>query len=268
MSSSEFSDQDYIAFAERFINLPEANRTKFGNVFIMAGGIGRGKVFATDRQVGMEAYTFEIDAVKVMATRMMVIAKKVKDELDSGIEMLLARPNDPEPLLKLQDIVSGHLRLEDQRLRALFTSVILSAPDQKPNLILDVTLQDLRQLDNLSRAARTLGYANDHIHLVWLIGDFEVAKEENATRGSLEPEILKSVHRGVADTMHDVSSMGKEVRKYIDGDIFISFNDVNKNEAESFCIKRSGMDPVPFAEIDKDFRRRIASYVPKGALWE
>lgn len=268
MSTSELLDHDYLAFAERLIKPAEGNRTKFGHVVIIAGGIGSGKVFVTDGQVGIENYTFEIDALKLMATRTMVIGKKVKDELDRDIEKLSVTPNNLESLSKLHQIVSGHLGLDDERLLALYTTVILSAPDRKPNLILDVTLQDLRQLDNLSRAVRTLGYANDHIHLVWVVNDIKAARRSIATSGALQPEILNNALRGVAYTMHDISSMGKEVRKYMDGDIFFAFKDVESNEVDAFCFKRSGSDPMPFAEIDKDVRRRIASFVPKGAFWE
>lgn len=263
--NNQLSTENRVVLAIDLLNLNGDTGSNFGNFAMIAGGMGSGKVFANDGPTG---YFFDIDGLKTVATRKMVIAKKVRDEFDSDTETLLANLSDPEQLSKLRDIVADHIGLDDHRLQALLTTVIMSAPDQKTNLILDVTLQHLQQLDNLCRVAKALGYADDRIHLVWLVNDFEVVREEHAARGALEPEILKNVHRGVAATMHDVFSMGKDVRKYMDGQILISLTEVNRHDAESFCVKKSGKDPVQFAEIDKDFRGRIASYVPKGALWE
>lgn len=263
---NQFSADKRVVLAGDLFNLNGDAGPNLGNIAFIVGGVGSGKVYAKDGPTG---YVFDIDRLKTATVRMMAIAKNVRDEFDTDIETLLANLSDPEQLSKLRDIVADNIGLDDERLRALLTTVIMSAPNQKNNLILDVTLQDLRQLDNLCRAAKALGYASNRIHLVWIVSDFEAVKVDHSERETLAPEILKNIHRGVATTMHDVSTMGKDVRKYIDGDVLIHLSGgANNRDAETCVIKKSGRDPVSFAEIDEDFRMRIASYVPTGAQWE
>jgi hypothetical protein len=234
----------------------------------MAGGIRSGKGFVKDQLPDIEGYTFQVDILQSMVGWRMADAKKVKDELGLEIKEIFANQNDPQSVSRLHEIIAERPGAKDERLHALYVSIISGAADSKPNLILDVTLKDLRKLDNLARGAKALGYGSDKIHLVWVVDDIEVAREKNATSGTVQPEILSNIHVRVAETMHDILNMGKEIRKYMDGDLFIALNAVGLEETDRICVKRSGMDPVPFAEINKDVRRRIASYVPKGAIWE
>lgn len=263
--NNQLSVENRVVLARELFNLHGDTASNLGHVVIIAGGMGSEKVFATD---GPSDYGFEIDALRTAAVRMMVIAKKVKDEFDSDIETLRASSSDQEQLLKLQNIVAQNVGINDEQSRAFFTTVVMSGSDQKTNLIVDVTLQHLRQLDNLCRDAEALGYASDRIHLVWIVTDFDVGQAGHSPCETLAPEILKNIHRGVAMTMNDVCTMGESVRKYIDGDVLIHISGATNGDVETCVLKKSVRNPIPFAEIDRNFRMRIASYVPNGATWE
>ncbi|MGI0524013.1 hypothetical protein [Rhizobium giardinii] len=150
---NQFSAEKRVVLAGELFKLHGDADAILGTV-TNASGIGSGMVFTKDGPTG---YVFEIDALKTVATQTMVIAKKVRDEFDCDTETLLARLSNPERLSTLRDIVADHIGIDDEQLRALLTTVIVSAPGQKDHLILDVTLQDLRQLETLARVAKTLG---------------------------------------------------------------------------------------------------------------
>lgn len=291
---AEYMNEEYGMLAEKLITLAGQAYPKFGNVIIMAGGAGSGKGFVKDKLLGMEGYVFDVDALKTLAAKTDKLAKLVRDEWGIDMKELSANLKNPDNVSKLHEIISMRLGLDDKRLNALFTSIMTAAPDRKPNLIFDVTLKDLHKFDNLTRQVKSLGYANEKIHIVWVMNDIEVAVAQNGKRGRVVPaEILINTHRGVSATMHDIFNMGKEIKKYMDGDLVVAFNKTKidsevvetekqdniifKNRdakkalyvktADYFYLKRSGKDIIPFDEIDADIKRKIASYVPKGVVW-
>lgn len=278
----EFMTEEFGLLNEKLITLAGQAYPKFGNVIIMAGGAGSGKGFVKDRLVGAEGFTFDVDYLKTIAARTPAIAKKVKDELGIDMAELSANLKNPENVQKLHMIIGEYLGLDDKRVKFLYQSIISAAPDRKPNLIFDVTLKDLRKLENITRQVKTLGYADDKIHIIWVVNDIEIAMAQNAKRARTVPaEILINTHRGVSATMNDIFNMGNQIKKYMDGDIVIAFNKVGVDselvksgkggayvkDANYFYIKRSGKGMIPFDEIDADIKRKIAAYVPKGVVW-
>ena len=291
---NEYLNEEYGMLAEKLITFAGQAYPKFGNVIIMAGGAGSGKGFVKDKLIGAEGYVFDVDALKTMAAKTMAIAAKVKTELKIDMAELSANLKNPDNVSKLHEIISVYLGLDDKRLKTLYTSIITAAPDRKPNLIFDVTLKDLHKFNNLCRQVKSLGYANDKIHIVWVMNDIEVAVAQNGKRGRVVPaEILINTHRGVSSTMHDIFNMGKQIKDYMDGDLVIAFNKVGVDTelvasdkqtnsqfaghkiksasyvkaADYFYLKRSGKEIIPFDEIDADIKRKIASYVPAGVTW-
>lgn len=279
----EFMTEEFGLLNEKLITLAGQAYPKFGNVIIMAGGAGSGKGFVKDRLVGAEGFTFDVDYLKTIAARTPAIAKKVKEELGVDMAELSANLKNPENVSKLHEIIGEYLGLDDKRVKFLYQSIISAAPDRKPNLIFDVTLKDLRKLENITRQVKTLGYANDKIHIIWVVNDIEIAKAQNAKRDRTVPvEILINTHRGVSATMNDIFQMGEQIKRYMDGDIVIAFNKVGVDsdlvksdkggsyvkDANYFYIKKAGKGMIPFDEIDADIKRKIAAYVPKGVVWE
>lgn len=274
---------------------------KFGQIVIMSGGAGSGKGFIKDKLIGIEGWNFDVDALKLLAVKTPIIIKKIKNEL--GVDLSKLDPSkkgqekvlkDSENVGKLHDIIGSYLSLDDKKLTALYTSIMTSHPDRKPNIIFDVTLKDLQKLANITRQASRLGYDKKNIHVVWIVNDIEVAKEQNIKRARTVPtEILINTHRGASQTMHDIIDMGKNLTKYMDGDIVFAFNKIGVDidlktseakpskvfkskgteggsyikDAEYFYIKRSGKQVTSITKINKDIRAKISKYVPKNVEW-
>jgi len=159
---------------------------------------------------------------------------------------------------------------------------MLADKNRKPNLIFDVTLKDMRKLQNISRNVTQIGYDKSNIHIVWVVNDIEVAKRQNAMRArSVPAEILINTHRGAAQTMGDILNMGKDLAKYMDGDIVFAFNKIGVDvelsksgkggmvvtDANYFYVKRKGKSPTSIKDLNADLKRKISSYVPKNIEW-
>lgn len=290
----DYVSEQYDVLLEKLITFGGKAYPRFGNVVIMAGGAGSGKGFIKDKLVGIEGKTFDVDELKKMAAAAPMITKRVKKELGVDLDKLAANLKKPENVSKLHEIIGDYLSLDKKQLKAFYTSVFSAAPDRKPNIIFDVTLKDLRKLENLTRQASSLGYDKSNIHIVWVVNDIEVAKAQNAKRDRVVPsEILVNTHRGASNTMNDIVNMGKSLKKYMDGDIVFAFNKVGVDsnlvksdksgdkigmsgktkggqylkDAEYFYVKRKGKTPTPSNKLEADLRRKISDYVPKGADW-
>jgi len=279
LSFSSFIEESFSDLSEALITFAGQAYPKFGNVIILAGGAGSGKGFIKDKLIGAEGYNFDVDALKSLSMRTPKLVERIKKEF--GVDPSALDLKKPDDVAKLHDIIGTALNLDDKRKQILFTSIMTAAPDRKPNLIFDVTLKDLRKLQNITHQVKNLGYDNDKIHIVWVINDIEIAKKQNSERSRQVPiEILVNTHRGASFTMHDIVNMGNDLKKYMDGDIVFAFNkvkvdsDVAKSDkggmyikdAKYFYVKRSGK-PVDQEKLTKDLRAKISSYVPPSATW-
>lgn len=277
-----FSEYHYGELNEKLITFANKAYPKFGNIVIMAGGAGSGKGFIKDKLVGLEGKTFDVDELKKMAARTPAIIKKVKDELGVDLQDLGSNMRNPENVARMHEIIGDYLGLADNQLKAVYRSIVTSSAERKPNLIFDVTLKDLRKLQAITRAVKSMGYANDKIHIVWVVNDIEVAKKQNAARDRMVPvEILVNTHRGASQTMIDIINMGKELTKYMDGDIVFAFNKVGVDaslersdkggsyvkDANYFYVKRSGKAVTALTQLSREIRAKVSQYVPKNVEW-
>ena len=279
LSFSSFIEESFSDLSEALITFAGQAYPKFGNVIILAGGAGSGKGFIKDKLIGAEGYNFDVDALKSLSMRTPKLVERIKKEF--GVDPSKLDLKKPDDVAKLHDIIGTALNLDDKRKQILFTSIMTAAPDRKPNLIFDVTLKDLRKLQNITHQVKNLGYDNEKIHIVWVINDIEIAKKQNSERSRQVPiEILVNTHRGASFTMHDIVNMGNDLKKYMDGDIVFAFNkvkvdsDVAKSDkggmyikdAKYFYVKRSGK-PVDQNKLTADLRAKISEYVPPSAVW-
>jgi len=267
---------------EKLITFAKKAYPKSGHALILAGGAGSGKGFVLDNLIGMEGKKFDVDELKRLVLKAPKIAQIVKDKTGQELSKFdLTRSGD---VSKLHSIVADELNLPNKKMAAFFTSVMTKQPEDKPNVIFDVTLKDLRKLDNITRLLQGASYPTKNIHIVWVVNDVEVAKSQNTdpTRGRVVPiEILVNTHRGASQTMLDIVKMGKGLKKYMDGDITFAFNkigvdsDLKKSDkggqflkdALYFKVKESGKPPMKHTDIEKDILRKIQKYVPKGQEW-
>lgn len=281
------TEQEYLqgeaeALMEKLITFGGQAYPNYGNIVVMAGGAGSGKGFVLSNLVGVEGKVFDVDELKTLASKTPAIKKRVADELGVDIEDLAKNLKDPANVGKLHDIMGDYLQLDKRKERAFYRSVIAAPEDRKPNIIFDMTFKELRKLEKVARDAEKLGYDKKNVHIVWVVNDIEVAKQQNAKRARTVPsEILINTHRGAANTMGDIINMGNKLKKYMDGDIVFAFNKVGVDaslaksgkggsyvkDANYFYVKRAGKPPTSVDKLDKEIRQKIKSYVPKNVDW-
>jgi hypothetical protein len=267
---------------EKLITFANKAYPKEGHALILAGGAGSGKGFVLNNLVGLEGKVFDVDALKSLVLKAPKLKQKIKAEL--GVDLNNVDLKNPKDVGKLHQIVGDILRFPNKAQQAFFTQIITKPALDKPNIIFDVTLKDLRKLDNITRLVQQAGYDKKKIHIVWVVNDIEVAKVQNLDpkRGRVVPvEILVNTHRGASQTMLDIVKMGKGLKKYMDGDIVFAFNKINVDselktskkggafikDAEYFYAKRSGQPPISFSDMGDKVLKKIAGYVPNANTW-
>ena len=264
---------------------------KFGNVLILAGGAGSGKGFVLDKLIGMSGKVFDVDALKTLAQKSPKIVDSIKKEFDTDISSLNLKT--PEDVFKLHTIIGDELNLPDKQQQTFYTSILTAHPDRKPNIVFDVTLKDMRKLEKITKSVTDLGYDKKKIHLVWIVNDIEIAKQQNQERSRTVPEfILVNTHSGASTTMKEIVGMGEDLRNLIDGDIFFTFNKANiDNEWQSgdkksggvlnrskiqggyftkaayVQLKQVGKAPLKLNDVSEEIVKKINSYVPDDAKW-
>lgn len=278
---------DKLSLDEALITFGGQAYPKFGQVVIMAGGAGSGKGFIKDKLVGVEGYNFDVDELKLLATRTPGIIDKVKKELGVDISKLDPKKvknalKDPDNVFALHTIVGDELQLDDRRKKKLFASAMTAPEDRKPNLIFDVTLKSLSQLQKYTLPLQEIGYKKENIHIVWVVNDLRIAAQQNAKRERTVPiRILVGTHKGASQTMSNIVDMGEDLSKYMDGDLVFAFNkfkvdaELVKSDAGGEYIKKANYvyvkrkgKPIDRNKITKDLEQKIQSYVPKNVKWE
>lgn len=274
--------EQYDMLLEKLITFGGKAYPKFGNIVIMAGGAGSGKGFVKDKLVGLEGRTFDVDELKTLAAKTPFIQKRVKAEFGVDLGNLSNDLKNPENVAKLHEIIGDALRLPDKRMQAFYASVLTAADDRKPNIIFDVTLKDLRKLQNITRQVSRIGYERKNVHIVWVVNDIEIAKKQNMQRDRMVPvEILVNTHRGASQTMLDIINLGTSLKKYMDGDIVFAFNKIGVDsdistsgkggmtvtDANYFYVKRAGQAVTSSDKLSKELKAKVASYVPKNVDW-
>lgn len=254
---------------------------KFGNIVIMAGGAGSGKGFQLEKLLGIEGKIFDVDALKKLAINSDKFAARIKQETGNDIKTFDLK--NPDNVAKMHEILADVYKLPKNNERTVFASILTAPADRKPNLIFDVTLKDLAKLESISRNVAELGYDKRNIHLVWVVNDVNVAIDQNKKRDRTVPEeILMATHEGAALTMKKILDMGDKLKKYLDGDIYLTFNkvgvdtDVKKSgkggsyvkDANYIRVKRQGKPQLSTAELGDEIVAKIAAYVPKTDTWQ
>jgi hypothetical protein len=267
---------------EKLITFAKKAYPKTGNLLILAGGAGSGKGFILDNLIGLEGKVFNVDDLKSLAIKTPKIISRVKKEFDVDISKLQLTKG--EDVAKLHDIIGTEMNLANKQQIRFFANALFQRADLKPNVIFDVTLKDLRKLQNITRMAEAVGYEKKNVHIVWVINDIEIAKVQNLDpkRGRVVPvEILVNTHRGASQTMLDIMKMGTALKKYMDGDIVFAFNKINVDsdlqkskaggsfikKADYFYVKRSGKPATKFSDIGDNILKKIQAYVPNANTW-
>lgn len=285
---------------EKLITFGKQAYPKFNNVVIMAGGAGSGKGFQIENLIGIEGKLLDVDALKLLALKEKKFVERVKRELGIDLSKEAFTLKNPDNVAKLHEIIADHYGLPNRKESALFASILTAPPDRKPNLIFDVTLSGMRKLETITRNVHELGYDKLNIHIVWVINKLDVAIKQNLGRERVVPiEVLMDTHEGAALTMKKILDMGDGLTKYMDGDIWLTFNQVkvdtklaehDKNfekgakkfdfgkdfgsgggawvkEATYMRMKDQGKNVKSSDIMDKEIYEKIKAYVPKTNVW-
>lgn len=265
---------------EKLITFDGRAYPKFGQVVILAGGAGSGKGFQSSALLGIDGKVFDVDELKKLAIRSLKFAQRIKQETGQDIKQFDLKV--PENVSKMHEILADVYNLPNRQQSPFYASVLTAPQDRKPNIIFDVTLKDMKKLESITRNVAELGYLKENIHIVWVVNHIDVAIEQNRGRDRVVPEeILMDTHQGAAITMKNILSIGDKLKKYMDGDIWLTFNQVNidtklkKSEfggsyvekADYIKVKSRGKAQTPPQKLGDDLYSKIKKYVPPVDSW-
>ena len=273
---------------ERALNL--GNRTvtypKSGQILILAGGAGSGKGFASKKVIAFDGKRFDVDELKekMIKGHSKIICQKFKEQTGRDITTLnLSNPEDTSILHQFVEDNGYDKKVIQQFIDAQKrnTDKDTSFSGLKQNIIFDVTLKNIKKLKTIYEYASQAGYEKKNIHIVWILNDMEVAMRNNQGRPRVvAKEILMNTHEGASLTMHQLIQKNSELRDYMDGDVWVLFNNrdqkdmtwVVKDDANgdigyvakytALQLKRQGQAPYSESEIEADMLQKIKDYVP------
>lgn len=275
---------------------------KFNNVLIAAGGAGSGKGFVLNNVLLFNGKTFDVDALK---TNILRFGSKEESKIWQEFKNFAKREgytktnlNDLD-LKNSKDVGILHEFSKamgyDDKFKELFFKVSRESKN-KPNVIFDVTLKDIKAIDEINNYIKLGKYDKKNVHLVWILNSFDIAlKQNNQRERQVSLEIMAKTHEGAALTMREILENSENYRDVIDGDIWIVPNQVkvdssviqnNGNEIEwkgkkysrnaetkkknmvidrysAICIKKSGKPAMKYEEIEKSLIEKIREYIPK-----
>lgn len=215
----------------------------------MAGGAGSGKGFVKDKLVGVEGKVFDVDELKTLASKAPIIRKRVKAEFGDDIADLAADLKNEKNVRRLHEIIGDSLQIPDRRMKAFYASVLTASDDRKPNIIFDVTLKNMKKLNELTKDVSELGYDKKNIHIEWVVNDIKVAIDQNAKRARTVPvKILTSTHQGASATIKEILEMGRNLGRYMDGEIVLAFNKIG---VDSNLISGVAYGPNPTVDTKR-----------------
>lgn len=282
--------QDLIlnSLTEKALNL--GNRSvsypKFGQILILAGGAGSGKGFASQKVLAFEGKRFDVDELKekMIKGHSKIICDKFMKQTGRDIRTLdLGNPADTSLLHDFVEkneydtkVIQNFIDAEKRSARK-----DTSISGLKQNIIFDVTLKNIKKLQTIYDYAMEAGYEKKNIHIVWILNDMNIAMAQNATRDrKVATDILVNTHVGASETMHDLVKKGTVVQQYMDGDIWVLFNNKKLNDLEwlvkdedhdkigyvnkytALQLKKQGQKPYSEKEVAVDMLQKIRSYVP------
>lgn len=176
---------------------------KFGQCIILAGGPGTGKGYIRSNYLNTDYKVFNVDDLKILYVKM-----KDKGIIDDKKEYDFKNSNDVSELHKQ---VKNRKWKEKERDR-VFNNVNKS---KLPNICFDITCKEIDDLREILEYVVPLGY---YVTLVWVVGNVDVAAENNKKRSRTIPEnILRNTHDSVNIFLPELlSNKYKEESKYID----------------------------------------------------
>ena len=252
-----------------------------------------GKGFVKENLLAMHGIKFDVDELKSAAIKSNKLASEIKTRTGHDIKNFDLR--NPDNVGTLHDIINNEMGLVDKNQQTKFRGVLAAHPDRKPNLIFDVTLKGMSKLESIARNVQKLGYKKENISIVWVVNKMSVAMDQNLERPRRVPEeILADTHLGASQTMLNILNMGEKLKKYMDGDIYLAFNQrgVDSNvkssklgkgektaggttgkggfyvvDAEYLKVKSKGKPQKAAKQLSDEILNKIRDYTPHSDNW-
>lgn len=202
---------------DKVVSFRDANgrQKKFGQCIILGGGPGIGKGFIRANYLDIDYKIFNVDSLKKLYNKMVkagIIDDKVYD---------LKNRKD---VSALHDIIKDKGWKSKERDRMLNASHIVSK-DRLPNICFDITAKDAKAFKEIFEQIGELGY---EITFVWVVGNLEVAIDNNNKRGrSVSNDILIDSHN--------------EVNKFIPELLSNKHTDISNKIDRAFICLSAGM---------------------------
>ena len=260
------------------------------NVLILAGGAGSGKGLVRNKVLFFDGKVFDVDDLKALTINYGKfrpndpLAVDFKDRFGYSLaDVDLKNPqhvSDVHEFVELKDFSA-------KRTKAFFKGLKDNTAMQKPNVIFDVTMKDLKKFKKCCKTALDAGYDKKNIHLVWVVNSFAQAIANNASRDrSVSQNILFDTHTGVAMTMNDIIGYTKHIylNSWLDGDVWIVFakngDDIIFKKSElvddpddskvpkvledftAYQLKKQGEPMKPYKYVEDWVKHKLAQYLP------
>lgn len=262
---------------------------KSDNVVILAGGAGSGKGFVLSNLLLINGKVFDVDKLKteIISVSKLSNNKELKSkkwlkelgssEIDNKFKQFLSQWKyglNKETDDAIKDIIkngkkvgelelknpiytgilhlfSDYLGIDTTMKQGFFDNLAQNQSLVKPNVIFDVTLKDTKALAKIYKLIQHAGYSPLNTHLVWILNDIEVAKQQNSKRSRKVDEIiLNKTHVGASKTMSTIVNKfdsvidgldGVKISDMIQGDIWII---PNKEKVDSVVVTKK----IPYDE--------------------
>lgn len=171
----------------------KGKQAKFGQCIILAGGPGTGKGYIRQNYLNTDYKVFNVDDLKGLYLDM-VKAGYIKDEKEYDFK-------NTEDVAELHAKVKNKGWKEKERDRVFNNA---TNTERLPNICFDVTCKDIDDLNEILTRVVPLGYK---VTLVWVVGNVDVASENNKKRNRTVPEkLLRGTHAAVNEFLPDLLS--------------------------------------------------------------
>lgn len=270
-------------------------RPKYNQAVIIAGGAGSGKGFVIENLIGIQAKVLDVDQIKGMIIHPGTpkLNQKIMDKYGIDVtKMDLRNPEEVSKLHHINDEMGISQKVQDQ---FFLDMERLAKKELLPNVIFDSTMKSEKKLREIVETLSAAGYKHENIHIVWVVNDVNVAKQQNKERDRVVPEdILVQTHELVAANM-SVLLKTSGLDKYVGGDVWFVFNKkfvdstlvFSGNAAQDpmfskkagkgayvkdavlLKVKAKGKRSMSYSEIADKYVLKIGSYIPKSVknLW-
>jgi hypothetical protein len=200
-----------------------SNRAPYGQIVFMAGGAGSGKGFAVSNFIDSAGFKVrDVDEMKKAVANLDSLgkfsigqwydkfSKNLKEpELahvnkyvkDKGLTIAKLADNLRDP----NNVAALHFIVDAMGLKDAWVANMLMGKSNKevlPNLLFDITAKKVASITDVLKPLLSAGYDPKNIHLIWVLTNYHLAVQNNATRSRVVPDdTMLQTHEGASNTL-------------------------------------------------------------------